>query len=160
VRDGTIDVADGMHLAALMPDRCSRSYLSRVRLSPARPSTSNPPVPAGCSTTSRRSAPSEAATPASSGDSSASACATAGDCKMPVRDLTDEEAQALLRLVRRALDGDRYPMAPRLDPLKGEVLAELDLPKPAPLLPPPAGGGPSSGRDRRSGYDGYWEIDV
>ena len=37
---------------------------------------------------------------------------------MPVFDLTEDEAQMLIRLVRRAIDDDRYPMAPRLDPLK------------------------------------------
>ena len=76
-------------------------------------------------------------------------------------DLTDEETQALIRLVRREIDDDCYPMAPRLDPLKA-VLAKLDPPRPAEPLPPPlpAGGGPSSGRYRRSGDDGDWEIDV
>ena len=76
-------------------------------------------------------------------------------------DLPDEEAQALMRLVRRAIDDDRYPMAPRLDPLKA-ILAKPDPPKPPVPLPPPlpAGAGPSSGRYRRSGDDGDWEIDV
>ena len=48
--------------------------------------------------------------------------------------LTDEEVQALIRMVRRAIDADRYSMAPRLDPLKA-VLARLDPPKPAEPLP-------------------------
>ena len=39
---------------------------------------------------------------------------------MPVFDLTDDEMQILTRLVRRAIDDDRYPMAPRLDPLKAK----------------------------------------
>jgi hypothetical protein len=33
-------------------------------------------------------------------------------------DLTDEEHAALLRLVKRAMDEDRFSYAPRLDPLK------------------------------------------
>ena len=48
----------------------------------------------------------------------------------------------LIRLVRRAIDDDRYPIAPRLDPLKA-LLAKLDPPKPQPepVRPlPPAGG--------------------
>ena len=69
---------------------------------------------------------------------------------MPVFDLTDDEMQILTRLVRRAIDDDRYPMAPRLDPLKA-LLAKLDPPKPAAPLPPPlpAGAGPRVGRGRR-----------
>jgi hypothetical protein len=34
-------------------------------------------------------------------------------------DLTEEEAAALVRLVRRAIDDDPYPLSPRLAPLKG-----------------------------------------
>ena len=49
---------------------------------------------------------------------------------MPVFDLTDDEAQVLIRLVRRAIDDDCSPMAPRLDPMKA-LLAKLDPPKPA-----------------------------
>ena len=42
--------------------------------------------------------------------------------------IADDEVQTLIRLVRRAIDDDRYPMAPRLDPLK-TLLAKLDPPK-------------------------------
>jgi hypothetical protein len=52
-------------------------------------------------------------------------------------DLTDDERAALVRLIRRALDDDRYPLSPRLDPLKS-ILAKLDEPAaPPPDLPPP-----------------------
>jgi hypothetical protein len=44
-------------------------------------------------------------------------------------DLTDEEVLALTRLLRQTLDYARYPLAPRLDPLKA-ILAKLD-PAPA-----------------------------
>ena len=50
--------------------------------------------------------------------------------------IADDEVQTLIRLVRRAIDDDRYPMAPRLDPLKA-LLAKLDPPKPAEPLQPP-----------------------
>ncbi|MFZ3236359.1 MAG: hypothetical protein WA417_20160 [Stellaceae bacterium] len=33
-------------------------------------------------------------------------------------DLTEDEARALAQLLRRTLEFDPYPMAPRLDPLK------------------------------------------
>jgi len=46
-------------------------------------------------------------------------------------DLTDEEARALARHLRDALDYSRYPFAPRRDPLKA-ILAKLDPPKPRP----------------------------
>jgi hypothetical protein len=51
-------------------------------------------------------------------------------------DLTDEEHAALVRLVKRAIDTDGYPLSPRLDPLKA-ILAKLS-PQPArePLPPP------------------------
>ena len=62
---------------------------------------------------------------------------------MPVFDLTEDEAETLIRLVRRAIDDDRYPMAPRLDPLKA-ILAKLEPSKPA--APLPAGAGPRGGR--------------
>jgi hypothetical protein len=40
-------------------------------------------------------------------------------------DLTDEEHAALLRLVRKALDTDRYPLSPRLYPLRS-ILEKLE----------------------------------
>jgi hypothetical protein len=46
-------------------------------------------------------------------------------------DLSDDEAAALTKHLRQALDYARYPFAPRLDPLKA-VLAKLDPPKPRP----------------------------
>jgi hypothetical protein len=36
---------------------------------------------------------------------------------MPNLDLTDDEHAALVRLVKHALDTDRFPMSPRLYPL-------------------------------------------
>jgi hypothetical protein len=69
-------------------------------------------------------------------------------------DLTDEEAAALTKHLRQALDDARYPLAPRLDPLKA-ILAKLEPPpksrkyEPPPPLKP--GMGPSVGRGRRRG---------
>ena len=60
-------------------------------------------------------------------------------------DLTDKEMQLLIPLLRRAIDEERYPMAPCLDPLKA-ILAKLDPAKLAEPLPPPGGAGPTRGR--------------
>ena len=49
-------------------------------------------------------------------------------------DLTDEEAAALLSLVNRAIDDDRYPLSPRVQLLRG-IRAKLTG---APTQPPPA----------------------
>jgi hypothetical protein len=43
-------------------------------------------------------------------------------------DLTDEEPAALTRHLRETIDYARYPLAPRLDPLKA-ILAKLELPQ-------------------------------
>jgi hypothetical protein len=56
-------------------------------------------------------------------------------------DLTDEEKRALIALLKRTLEYARFPLAPRLDPLKA-ILAKLDPPAPAPLPPLRAGNGP------------------
>jgi hypothetical protein len=52
-------------------------------------------------------------------------------------DLDDTEADALVSLLRRTIDDDRYPLSPRIRVLK-EILAKL-RPQPvcAPLPPPP-----------------------
>jgi len=49
-------------------------------------------------------------------------------------DLTDEEAAALLRLLNRAIDDDRYPLSPRVRTLRG-IRAKFPA---APPEPPPA----------------------
>ena len=51
--------------------------------------------------------------------------------------LTDDEKTALLALLKRTINDDRYPLSPRIGTLKG-ILAKLQPPKPAPtpLLPP------------------------
>jgi hypothetical protein len=51
-------------------------------------------------------------------------------------DLTDEEWRALVRHLHHAIDEDRYPLSPRLAPLRA-TLAKLDPVKPRPELPPP-----------------------
>jgi hypothetical protein len=61
---------------------------------------------------------------------------------MPTIDLTDAEHAAVTAAVRRAIETDRFPRAPRLDPLRS-ALARLDAalalePTPAPKAPPPA----------------------
>ena len=43
---------------------------------------------------------------------------------MPKIDLPDDELAALTAAVRRLIEGDRYPHAPRLDPLRA-ALARL-----------------------------------
>jgi hypothetical protein len=56
---------------------------------------------------------------------------------MPTINLTDDELAAVAAAVRRAIEEDRFPRAPRLDPLRS-ALAKLDpaiAPKPT---PPPA----------------------
>jgi hypothetical protein len=65
-------------------------------------------------------------------------------------DLTDVEAAALTRHLRSVIDYHRFPLSPRLDPLKA-ILVKLDppAPRPEPLPPLPAGAGPRVGRGRR-----------
>jgi hypothetical protein len=57
---------------------------------------------------------------------------------MPTIDLTDNELAEVIDAVRRAIREDKFPMAPRLDPLKA-VLAKLtnETAKPAPRAPLP-----------------------
>jgi hypothetical protein len=44
---------------------------------------------------------------------------------MPTIDLPDDELAAVTAAIRRTIAGDRYPHAPRLDPLRA-ALARLD----------------------------------
>ena len=48
-------------------------------------------------------------------------------------ELSDDEAQALVRVLREAIDGDRFPLSPRVQVLRA-VLARL---RPEPVRPPP-----------------------
>jgi len=50
--------------------------------------------------------------------------------------LSPEEQAALISLVRQTIDGDRFPFAPRLQPLKS-ALAKLSPPEPSPPPYPP-----------------------
>jgi hypothetical protein len=45
--------------------------------------------------------------------------------------LTDDEKSALLALLKRAINDDRYPLSPRIGVLRG-ILAKLQPPQPAP----------------------------
>ena len=79
---------------------------------------------------------------------------------MPLPDLAPEEYAKMVRPVRAAIDGDRYPLSPRANRLKS-ILAKLD-PASAertvtPFPPPKPSGTPSlvyqrlkGGRRRRS----------
>ena len=68
---------------------------------------------------------------------------------MPKLDLIDEEHAALAKLLRETIDRDRFPLSPRLPPVKA-VLARLQPPAPKPPLPEAAPAhGAAAGRQRR-----------
>jgi hypothetical protein len=59
---------------------------------------------------------------------------------MPTIDLPDDELAALIAAIRRAVEDDRYPRAPRLDPLRAalarfEAAALEPTPQPKPSSP-------------------------
>jgi len=68
-------------------------------------------------------------------------------------DLTEEETDALAKLLSRTIDDDRYPLSPRIQSLK-TILAKL-RPEPArEPLPPPKHYEPplaTAGKRRRAG---------
>jgi hypothetical protein len=51
-------------------------------------------------------------------------------------DLTDEETETLARLLRHAIDDDRFPLSPRVQGWKA-ILAKLQPPPPREPPPPP-----------------------
>jgi hypothetical protein len=64
-------------------------------------------------------------------------------------DLTEKETDALARLLRGAIDGDRYPLSPRIQTLKA-VLDKIRLKPARKPLPPKVYAPPrASGRQRR-----------
>src|SRR5262249_11411283 len=70
---------------------------------------------------------------------------------MPRMDLTDEELAAVAAALRRVIMNDRYPLAPRLRPLR-EALAKLDpaaVPRPRPEPKPLPMAGRTRGIRRR-----------
>jgi hypothetical protein len=70
-----------------------------------------------------------------------------------IPDLTDEETDALAKLLRRTIDNDPYPLSPRIQTLKA-ILAKI---RPEPVhepLPPPNQYAPrhsTTARRRRAG---------
>jgi hypothetical protein len=59
---------------------------------------------------------------------------------VPTIDLPDDELAAVTAAIRSTIEDDRYPHAPRLDPLRA-ALARLEAasnPAPDPKAPPPA----------------------
>ena len=62
---------------------------------------------------------------------------------MPTINLTDDELAAVTAAIRRLVDEDQFPHAPRLDPLKaalGKLNAAPANPTPPPKAPPPSRG--------------------
>jgi hypothetical protein len=57
---------------------------------------------------------------------------------MAQENLSEEEREAVARALRQMIEADRFPLAPRLQPLKS-ALAKLDPPAalPSEPLPPP-----------------------
>ena len=59
---------------------------------------------------------------------------------MPTINLTDDELAAVTAAIRRAIEDDRFPHAPRLDPLRAALGNFEAAPEPTspPEAPPPA----------------------
>jgi len=66
-------------------------------------------------------------------------------------ELTDEQSEALIRLLSRTIDDDRYPVSPRIATLK-QILGKLkpELARPA-SLPPRVYSPPLKGRYKGRG---------
>ena len=58
----------------------------------------------------------------------------------PTINLTDEELAAVTAAIRRTIEDDRFPRAPRLDPLRAALgkFEAASTPEPTPKAPPPA----------------------
>jgi hypothetical protein len=71
---------------------------------------------------------------------------------MTALELSDEQAAALVRLLRKAIDADQYPLSPRVMMLK-EILGKLrpEAPRPAASPEPRVYAPPSRGRYGRRG---------
>jgi hypothetical protein len=68
---------------------------------------------------------------------------------VPTIDLPADELAAVAAAIRGLIEDDRFPHAPRLDPLRA-ALARLDAAsKPAPEAPPPAKPTNGGGDNRR-----------
>ena len=70
---------------------------------------------------------------------------------MPTIDLTDDEYAAVTAAIRRLIEQDKFPRAPRLDPLRA-ALAKLDAgaeANPEPPLPKAPPQAPGVKRSRR-----------
>ena len=66
---------------------------------------------------------------------------------MPTINLADDELAAVTAAIRRTIAVDRFPHAPRLDPLRA-ALGKLDAAAPEPTPPPSA---PPAGKtDKRA----------
>jgi hypothetical protein len=59
-------------------------------------------------------------------------------CAMPTIDFPDDELAAVTAALRRAIEDDRYPHAPRLDPLRAALARLEGASKPTPKAPPSA----------------------
>jgi hypothetical protein len=59
---------------------------------------------------------------------------------MPAINLTDDELAAVTAAIRRAIEDDRFPHAPRLDPLRAALgkFHAASEPGPVPKAAPPA----------------------
>ena len=70
---------------------------------------------------------------------------------MPTINLTDDELVAVTATVRRAIENDRFPHAPRLDPLRAALGKFEAAPAPTSLAkaPPPAKADKRRGDNRR-----------
>jgi hypothetical protein len=73
-------------------------------------------------------------------------------------DLTDEESAALARLLTKAIDGDRFPLSPRIQTLKAIRAKIVPEPVRAPLPPQKMYAPPSKGRYRRRGWNPSWRA--
>ena len=71
---------------------------------------------------------------------------------MHLDDLNDEDIEVLVRLLRKAIDGDRCPLSPRVQTLRA-ILARLrpEPARPAASPEPRVYAPPSRGRYRRRG---------
>ena len=66
---------------------------------------------------------------------------------MPTINLTDDELAAVAAALRRAIEDDRFPHAPRLDPLRA-ALGKFDAAAPEPTPLPKAS--PAAKADKRA----------